>query len=178
MTLRFTSPHAPSVVRSVCVDAGDGLLEVALEDAVQLDALPAGEAQRAVGVLAGEVVHAEVLLGGEPAAGDLAADHEDVVLAQPLAAPGLAGVAVLLLVAAVELDQVLVRVVELVGAGGQFLGDRAAQPAAVFLDQFDRRPLRLARGGFVRRHQSILVAPAREETVRGLSPSILAKGSD
>ena len=62
MTLRSTSPQAPSVVSRHVVDAGDGRLQVALEDAVELDALPAREAQRAVGVLAGQVVQGEVLL--------------------------------------------------------------------------------------------------------------------
>ena len=33
------------------IDAGDGVFQVALEDAVKLDALPAGETQGAVGVL-------------------------------------------------------------------------------------------------------------------------------
>ena len=58
-----------------------------------------GEAQRAVGVPAGEVVEGQVLLGRQPAAGNLAADHEHVMLADALLAAVLAGVAVFLLVA-------------------------------------------------------------------------------
>ena len=66
-------------------------LRLRLQDAVELDALPAGEAQRAVGVLAGQLVHGQVLVRRQPAAGDLAADHEHVVLAQPLACGGPCG---------------------------------------------------------------------------------------
>ena len=66
------------------VDAGDGLLEIRLEDAVELNALPRGEAQGAVGVLPGQLVHGQILLRRHPAAGDLAADHEHVMLADAL----------------------------------------------------------------------------------------------
>ena len=44
------------------VDAGDGRLEVALEHAVELEALAGGDAERAVGVLVGESLELEVLL--------------------------------------------------------------------------------------------------------------------
>ena len=62
MTLRSTSPQAPSVLsRQSLMPAMVGL-RFALEDAVQLNALPGGDAQGAVGVLAGQVVDGEVLL--------------------------------------------------------------------------------------------------------------------
>ena len=95
---------------------------------MELDALPAGEAQGAVGVGVGQLVQGQVLLRRHAAAGDLAADHEHVMLAQSLSAAGLAGVAVLLLIGAVELQQLLVLLAEMIAVLVQFLGDRAAQP--------------------------------------------------
>ena len=50
------------------VDAGDRLLEIFLQHAMQLDPLPAGEAQRAVGVAIGQAVHDQVLRRRQPAA--------------------------------------------------------------------------------------------------------------
>ena len=81
MTLRSTSPQAPSVVKQAVVDPRDGFLQVALEHAVELDSLSRGEAEGPVGVGAGQIVHGQVLLGGQLSAGNLAAHHEHVVLA-------------------------------------------------------------------------------------------------
>ena len=83
MTLRCTSPQAEMVVSSVLVDAGDGGLEVALEHAVELEALPGGDPQRAVAVLVGQSLEREVLLGGDGAGRDRDAHHEAVRLLQP-----------------------------------------------------------------------------------------------
>ena len=54
-------------------------------------------------------------------------------LAQTLATASLAGVAVFLLVAAVELDEVLVRVVELLAVAGQLRRDGPRSPRLVSL---------------------------------------------
>ena len=100
---------------------------------MKLNPLPAGEAKRAVGILARQVVHGQVLGGGQLAAGDLAADHEHVMLADASFGAVLAGVAVFLLITAVELDQVLVAVVEVVGVADQSQGDGPAQVLAGLL---------------------------------------------
>jgi len=65
---------------------------------------------------------------------DLAAHHEHVVLADALFLAALPGVAVFLLVAAVELEELLVVLGEVVGILGQLVGDGAAELPAVFLD--------------------------------------------
>ena len=44
MTLHTTSPQAPSVVNQAGVDSGYCGVQIALDDAVKLDALTAGEA--------------------------------------------------------------------------------------------------------------------------------------
>jgi hypothetical protein len=67
------------------------------------------------------------------------------MLADALLAPVLAGVAVVLLVAAVELEELLVLLAEVVGVPGQLVGERAAVVPAVSLDGFDGR--RLGFGG-------------------------------
>ena len=61
MTLRLTSPHAPRVEMRAAFIPCDGRPQVLLDDPVELDALPGGEAQGAVGPLAGDVVEGEVL---------------------------------------------------------------------------------------------------------------------
>src|SRR5262249_55947970 len=63
------------------VDAGDGGVQIRLQDTVQLDALTTGEAQRAVGMAVRELVHREVLLCRQASARNLAADHEHDVFA-------------------------------------------------------------------------------------------------
>ena len=77
---------------------------------------------------------------------DLAAHHEHVRLAGLFPMPVLAGVAVVLLVGAVKLDQLLVLIVEMIDVLGQVLGDGAAQLPAGFLDEFDLGTLGLGGG--------------------------------
>ena len=105
MTLRWTSPQAAMVVSSASIDAGDGGLEVALEHAVELEALAGGDAEGAVGVLVGDPLEREVLLAGDRAGGDRDPHHEAVRLLQAGGLERAAGVAVVLLVGAVELEQ-------------------------------------------------------------------------
>ncbi len=62
------------------VDAADGLLEVLLQHAVQLQALPRGDAERGVADFVAQVELGQQLIAGEPAAGDGGADHEAVEL--------------------------------------------------------------------------------------------------
>jgi hypothetical protein len=109
---------------------------------VELDALAAGEPQRAVAEVVGQAVQGEVLVGRQLPAGDLAADHEHVELADPRLGPVLARIPVLLLVGAVELQQVLVAVAEVVGVLRQLLGHAAAEIAAGLLGHFHAGPFR------------------------------------
>ena len=51
------------------------------ENAVQLNALAGGEAESSIAVGAGQVVNCEILLSGQTAAGNLAANHEDIFFA-------------------------------------------------------------------------------------------------
>ena len=80
-------------------------LEVALEHAVKLEALPGRDAQRAVGVLVGEPLEREVLLAGHGAGRDRDPDHEAVRLLEPRRLERAPGVAVVLLIGPVELEQ-------------------------------------------------------------------------
>src|SRR6266498_4167988 len=124
------------------VDARNRVLEVLLEHAVELDALPRSETQRPVRVLVGQLVHGEVLRRSQPPARDLAAQHEHIVLADAVFLACLAGVAVFLLVGAVKLEQVLVRLTEMVRLGEKVRADGAAQLTAVLLHLRDGRALR------------------------------------
>ena len=54
----------------------DGLLQIALEHPVQLQPLPARDPQRGISHFVAEIQLGQQLVAGEPAAGDLGADHE------------------------------------------------------------------------------------------------------
>ena len=104
------------------IDLLDQRAQAALDHAVKLEALPGGDAQRVVGVARGQVVASQVLGRGEHAAGNPAAHHEDVLLAR------LAQVPVVLLIDAVELQELRVILHEVVGLRvGQRLGDGPRQ---------------------------------------------------
>ena len=119
------------------VDAGDRWLELALEDAVILDALAGRDPQGVVGKLTGDGVEREVLGCRQRAARDADARHELVFLFQlGLLALG-RGVAVELLVAAVELEQLVGALADRDAAGGEFVGKGAAQATAFALEGLD-----------------------------------------
>jgi len=104
------------------VDRLDQVADALLRDAVELERLARGDAQRAVGEAAGELIVHEVLRGGDDAAGLARAHHDGVFLAR------LALVAVILLVDAVELDELFVVPAETVGRRvRQGLADRAGE---------------------------------------------------
>ena len=125
-------------VHQLRVDGLHGGLELALDDAVELERLARGDAQAALGVGGGDGVQAQPLRRRDHAAGRAGADHEAVVGLEPGLAALVAQVAVVLLVAAVVLDQHLVGVGQRTGDGvGQALQQRAAQAAASGLDVFD-----------------------------------------
>ena len=122
---------------AAAADAGDDGLEVAFEDAVELDALAVGEAEGAFGEDA-EVVVDEPLLGGDAAAGHFGADHEAPGLFLFFLVAGGAEVAVVLLVAAVELEEDVFGVLD-VGQGGvgEVFGEVAAEAVGCEFDFFD-----------------------------------------
>ena len=90
------------------VDSADRLLEIRLQHAVQLQALPRGDAERGVADFVAQIELGQQLIAGEPAAGDGGADHEAVELGLgggAVAAGFGAALAVVLLVGAVVLEQ-------------------------------------------------------------------------
>ena len=139
MTLRFTSPQAASVVSCTSLMRWIVVLEVRLQHAVQLQALPRGDAQRGVADLVAQVELGQQLVAGELAAGDGRADHEAVELG--LGRPVDAGLgpplAVVLLVRAVVLEKLGAVLADELVAVAQLLGDRAAKVVARRLGDFD-----------------------------------------
>jgi hypothetical protein len=118
------------------VDLGKRFLEVALQDAVVLDALPRGDPKGAIRIGVGEPVKCEILARGELSARDVQADHHRVALLRADAPV----VPVVLLVDAVELQQLLVILGEAAGRlVAERCGDRAAKPGACGLDRLDLR---------------------------------------
>jgi len=123
------------------VDAGNGFFQVALENAVELEALPRRDSQRAVGVIAGQPVNGEILSRSHFAPWNLAAHHEYILLAGLFLGALLAGIAIVLLIRAVKFEELLVLVVKVIAILQNFEGNGAAQVPAVFLDAFHRRAL-------------------------------------
>ena len=109
---------------------------------MELDALPSGKPDGAVAVVARKLVHTQVLRRGQPAAWNLAADHEHVMLADALFSPRLAGVAIFLLIRTVELEQLLVLLVKVVCVLLEFLGDGPTQLPTPLLNSLSSGPLR------------------------------------
>src|SRR4029077_11011590 len=87
--------------------------------------------------------------------------------------------AVLLLVGAVELDEVLVRVAEMVGPGCHHVGDGPAQLAARFLLHLDARALRFLFDGNLFVHcDNPTPKVAGEQTLHGPSVSAIRTEGD
>ena len=120
------------------VDRRHGHLELGFDDAVELERLPRRDAQRPVGMAAGDLVQREPLRRRADAARQPRANHEAVRGLELLLAALLADVAVVLLVAAVELDQHGVVLADRAGQRiGEALDQRATQQPAVALDALD-----------------------------------------
>ena len=142
VSLRFRAAHdVPLHVAAAterrqqrAVDGGDRPLQVALEHAVELEVLARGHAQRAVGPLLADVVVRQVRLGRDDAAGDPRPDHQLVVLVEPFGARLFAAVAVILLVDAMEFQQLLGVVAECGRVLEQLLFDEPTQVIAARLD--------------------------------------------
>ena len=119
------------------VDVGDGGLEVGLDDTVKLEALPGGDPQAAIGVSTGQRIHGQVLVGGQPSSGNLHADHALILFLEPALLALRRRVPVVLLVGAVEFQNLVIRLRKGGGLIGQILDDRAAEITAAFLYGFD-----------------------------------------
>jgi hypothetical protein len=121
------------------VDPADHRGDVALEDAVVLEALTRGQAQTAAGQLAADPVDRQPLGRGADTARQARAQHEAEIGLEILLAPLLTEVAMVLLIEAVKLADL--GVVRAHGAGqrvGQTLAERAAQIVAAGLDPDDQ----------------------------------------
>ena len=113
------------------VDRLDQRADAFLQHAVELEGLAGGDAERAVGEATGELVIDEILRGRDDAAGLARAHHDGVFLA------GLALIAVILLVDAVELDELLVVAAEAVGLRvGEGFADRTGEVRLIGLQEF------------------------------------------
>ncbi len=118
------------------VDLLDQRAQIRLHHAVELDALARGDPQGVVAVSGGQFVEHRPLPGRHHAARDAPPDHHDVFLA------GLAQVAVVLLIRAVELQELIVVLGEMVRAGIiQRRGNGAGQRRNGLLDVLVVRPL-------------------------------------
>ena len=126
------------------VNSPDGLLEVLLQHAVELQALAGGDAERRVADFVAQVELGQQLIAGDAAAGDGCTDHETVELglaACAIAASFGAALAVVLLVGAVMLQQVRIVFADKLVAVAQLFGDVAGEVVAGQLDGFDRAEL-------------------------------------
>ena len=123
------------------VDAANGVLEVRFQHAVELQALPRGDAERGVADFVAEVELGQQLVAGDAAAGNGGADHEAVELGFGGAAVDAgfgAAFAVVLLVGAVVLEELDAVFADEVVAVDELLGDVAARIIAFYLGNFDR----------------------------------------
>jgi len=125
---------APERGQQGVVDGADGLLDVALKHAVELKVLPGRHAQRAVGPAPADLVVGDVRIRRDDAPRDTGPDHELVVLVEAAGPRFFAAVAVILLVDAVELEQLLRGVAEGRRVLDQLLLDEPAQVIAPCLD--------------------------------------------
>ncbi len=113
------------------VDGGDGRLEIALQHAVKLKALPGGDPERPIGVVVGDLFQRQVLVGGDRACRNGHPHHEGVRLLLSGRLPPPALIAGVLLIGAVELEQMDVVGAEVGGVRRERLCDGAAQVAAL-----------------------------------------------
>ncbi len=105
---------------------------------MELVPLARRDTQRAIAVAVRQLVDHEVLLAGEHAARDLAADHELVTRLAVRAPPLTTLVAILLLVGPVELEELSPRVGEMVAAGSELGREITPQAVALLLHLLDR----------------------------------------
>ena len=113
-------------------DRADHLLEVALTHAMHLEGLASGGPQRAVAEPVGQIIHGQKQAGGDAATGAAQPQHHLPVLLLAF----LAIFAVVLLITAVEFEQLHGAITEVMGVVGQLGGQGFLQVAAVGLELF------------------------------------------
>ena len=107
---------------------------------MQLKGLARGQAQAAVGVLIGQGIQRQPLRGRAHTAGQARADHETVGRLKLLLTALIAHIAIVLLIAAVKLDQHLIVFGKCAGNRvDQAFDQGTAQQATACLDAFDCR---------------------------------------
>ena len=111
-------------------DRADHLLEVALAHAMHLEGLAGGGPQGAVAEPVGQVIHGQKQAGGDAAAGAAQPQHHLPVLVLAF----LAIFAVVLLIAAVEFEQLHGAITEVMGVVGELGGQGFLEVAAVGLE--------------------------------------------
>ena len=122
----------------VGVDLLHEVLQFSLDHAMVLDGLPRREPDRAVAEFVSHVDGRQQLLGGELAAGHAGADHErNLPLALLAVGRLLAGLAVILLVGTVVLEELHAGLAETGHAVDEFLGHVAQQVITRLLRNFD-----------------------------------------
>ena len=136
MMLRLTSPQAASVESCDFVDAIDRLAQIDFQNAVELDRLPRRDLHRRIAQLVAEIELRQHLVGRDPAAGDPAADHHRIGFSAARFLGRQPRVTVVLLVGAVEFQQLNVAFVEVIGRVGHFRVDRSLQEIAFLFDRF------------------------------------------
>ena len=102
---------------------------------MKLNALPRRDPQRAVRMAVGEPIEGEILIGGEPPAGDADAHHELPHLAFAALLQFGRAVAIISLIDAVEFEQRVTLLVERVFGVDEVAGEVAAQMPALLLDR-------------------------------------------
>ncbi len=116
--------------------------QLSLDHAVELKRLSRRQSQRSVGVAARNFIERQPLLRGADPAGQAGADHETVGRLELLQPPLLAQVAIVLLIAPVELEELRIVLVQRPGNRiGEAVHDRSAQAPAGRLDALDGREL-------------------------------------
>ena len=142
------------------VDAADRLLQVVFQNAVQLQPLTAGDAQRGVADFVAQIQFGQKLIARQFAAGNPGADHERIGFGRlsfvPLDPSGGARVAVVLLVGAVVFQELDAGFAERIGVAGKLFGNGSAQIVTFELESLNRTWL-----GFV--GHRLMSVPASEE---------------
>ena len=121
------------------IDLGNRGLQTRFENAVKLDALPCRDPQRAVGPITGDRIETEILLRGQPPAGNADADHELPHFAFAALLQFGGAVAVVTLVDAVKFEERIALLIERFLGVGEVSGDMAAQLPALLLDRLGFR---------------------------------------
>ena len=117
----------------------DEFLDVPLDHPVELEGLPGGQAQGRGCNVVGEFVEHEPLLGRGLSTGQADAAHEGEGLLLPFLLEGIAQVAVILHVEAVELGELVALLGNVPRGGvGQIVGDLAAEVAGIDLHSLVR----------------------------------------